>query len=132
MLKLPLFGGCACAGVRYRLDAMPEDSGYCHCRICQRTSAAPAVPWALVPAAALHYQSGDIGIFRSSDRGERRFCRACGTPLEYRERADDRVSLNSVTLDHPELIVPQKHIWCASRLPWFEVADDLPRFDGSR
>ncbi|MOA61801.1 Glutathione-dependent formaldehyde-activating enzyme [compost metagenome] len=84
----------------------------------------------MVPAAALHYAGGDIGIFQSSDHGERRFCRQCGTPLEYRERGRDEVGLNSVTLDHPELVAPQKHIWYASRLPWFEVADDLPRFEG--
>ncbi|MGH8432910.1 MAG: GFA family protein [Pseudomonas sp.] len=129
MPELPLFGGCACGGVRYRLEFMPSETGYWHCRICQRVSAAPAVPWAMVPAAALHYECGDIGIFHSSERGGLRFCRQCGTPLEYRERGLDRVGLNSVTLDHPEWVPPRKHIWCASRLPWFEVEDDLPRFD---
>lgn len=130
MFSLPVFGGCACGGVRYRLDSLPGESGYCHCRICQKVSAAPAIPWAMVPASALHYLSGDIGIFHSSARGERRFCRACGTPLEYREQGRDEVGLNSVTLDQPAAVVPQKHIWYASHLPWFELADDLPRFAG--
>ena len=128
MLSLPLFGGCACGAVRYRLDSAPTESGYCHCRICQKVSAAPAIPWAMVPLAALHYLSGDIGLFNSSVRGERRFCRSCGTPLEYREQGASEVGLNSITLDHPEWVPPQKHIWCASRVPWFEPADDLPRY----
>ncbi|MDH1262742.1 GFA family protein [Pseudomonas sp. GD03944] len=129
MVTLPLFGGCACGQVRYRLDALPGDTGYCHCRTCQRCAAAPAVPWAMVPAQALHYLSGDVGIFRSSEHGERRFCRDCGTYLEYREQGYAEIGLSSVTLDHSEWFPPQKHIWFASRVPWFEPADDLPRFD---
>lgn len=129
MVTLPLFGGCACGSVRYRLESLPGESGYCHCRMCQKSAAAPAIPWAMVPATALHYVSGDIGIFHSSAMGERRFCRDCGTALEYREQGREEVGLNSVTLDHPEWFPPQKHIWYASRLPWFELADDLPRFD---
>ncbi|WP_449224145.1 GFA family protein [Azotobacter bryophylli] len=40
----PLFGGCACGSIRYRLDAEPSETGYFHCRICQKISAALAVP----------------------------------------------------------------------------------------
>lgn len=130
MVSLPLFGGCACGSVRYRLESLPTETGYCHCRICQKSGATPAMPWAMVPGVTLHYLSGDIGVFRSSTRGERRFCRDCGTPLEYREQGREEVGLNSVTLDYPEWFAPQKHIWYASRLPWFELADDLPRFAG--
>lgn len=31
------------------------------------------------------------------------------------------------SLDHPELAVPTEHLSVESRLPWFDVADNLPR-----
>ena len=36
--------------------------------------------------------------------------------------------MNLVTLDHPEQVAPQYHIWTDSRIPWFDTADSLPRY----
>ena len=127
MLPLPLFGGCACGAVRYRVDVEPAETGYCHCRICQKSNAAPAVPWAVIPLTGFQYLSGELGMWRSSEEGERRFCVKCGTPLEFRVRDGDTVGLNTVTLDEPEWVKPQCHIWCSSQLSWFDTVDDLPR-----
>jgi hypothetical protein len=40
-----------------------------------------------------------------------------------------QVTLGS--LDYPERITPQDHVWTDSQLSWFEVKDDLPRFPRS-
>lgn len=127
MLPLPLFGGCACGAVRYQIDAEPEETGYCHCRICQKSSGAPAVAWATFPLTGVRYLSGELGLWRSSEDGERRFCVKCGTPVEFRVSDGETLSLSSVTLDQPELVKPECHIWCSSQLPWFDTVDDLPR-----
>ena len=58
------------------------------------------------------------------------FCPACGSQLTFRAAENPTyVSVNLPTLDRPEALAPRIHIWRASRLPWFEVKDDLPRFD---
>ena len=31
------------------------------------------------------------------------------------------------TLDDPDAVVPEMHIWVESQLPWFKLADNLPR-----
>ena len=36
------------------------------------------------------------------------------------------------TLDTPDAITPQVHIWTESQRPWFKVADDLPKFSQER
>ena len=130
MATLPLFGGCACGNIRYRVSVTPLDTGYCHCRLCQRTSGAPVLAWARVPIAEFRYLSGEPSIYRSSAWGERRFCPSCGTQVEFR-LADkpEYVELNFVTLDEPDVIEPKMHIWCSSRLPWLELGDSLPRYD---
>ena len=32
------------------------------------------------------------------------------------------------SLDEPHRIRPTFHQWVSSKLPWFEISDDLPRF----
>jgi hypothetical protein len=34
-------------------------------------------------------------------------------------------------LDHDPGLRPQMHIFVGSKAPWFEIADDLPRYDAA-
>lgn len=127
-------GGCLCGAVRYVVSAGGiRESGYCHCRTCQRQSGAPVVAWFAVPSGRIRYISGDPARFRASARATREFCAACGTYLVFRE--DDlsaTVSVNTATLDEPSLVPPMFHIYRESRISWFETADDLPRHHRGR
>jgi hypothetical protein len=59
----------------------------------------------------------------------RHFCADCGSQLTFRPAENPAyVSINLPTLDRPEALAPRRHIWTSSRLPWFEVKDDLPRY----
>jgi hypothetical protein len=128
MMKLPLEGGCLCGAVRYRIDAEPEHAGYCHCRICQRAAGAPVVAWLTVALAAFAWTKGEPVVYRSSAKAERLFCGACGTQLVFREVAlPGELDVTLASLDEPAGIPPSHHIWTSSRIPWFDVADDLPR-----
>jgi len=124
----PLTGGCACGAVRYRVAAGPRDVAYCHCRLCQKTSGAPTLAWASVPIESFAYTEGAPRVYRSSDWGERRFCGECGTQLEFRRSRGARsVDITLASLDDPEALRPAYHVWTASRISWFDTADDLPR-----
>ena len=128
-MTLPLEGGCHCGALRYRITVPPTDSGYCHCRICQHTTTAPAAPWALVPIAGFAMTRGEAVVYRSSSWGERHFCGACGTQLFYREsEGPDWVSFNIVSLDDPTAVEPARHIFTASQIGWYDTADELPRY----
>ena len=121
-------GGCLCGALRYAFGSAPYDAGYCHCRLCQRSSGAPVLAWATFPAGSFCYTQGAPAIFKSSAWGQREFCRDCGTPLLFRNSADKKtVDLNMVTLDDPEQLDPEYHIWTESQLKWFDIADHLPR-----
>jgi hypothetical protein len=62
----------------------------------------------------------------------RGFCRDCGSSLTYAStRFPDYVQLHLGTLDNPEVVVPEAHVHCAEKVAWFEVADELPHFEGS-
>jgi hypothetical protein len=122
-------GGCLCGAVRYAVAAgAVAESGYCHCRTCQKQSGAPVVAWFAVAPQRLSILTGAPRTYRASDRAGREFCSACGTYLFFREDdCDATVSINTATLDDPALVPPQFHIYCESRIGWFDTADGLPR-----
>ena len=123
-------GGCSCGRLRYGTRGRPFDTGYCHCRICQRTSGAPLLAWASFPVEAFEYSQGAPGVYRSSPHGQREFCSSCGTQIAYREsEGAASVDVNLASLDDPESLPPQYHVWTKSRISWFDTADDLPRYE---
>ena len=121
-------GGCLCGALRYAAHGEPVDVGYCHCRICQRSSEAPVLAWASFPNDAFAYTKGSPATYRSSPRAGREFCAACGTQVAFREDGATSVDLNIGSLDQPGSLVPQYHIWTQSRIPRFETADELQRY----
>jgi hypothetical protein len=124
-------GGCLCGAVRYRVTGEPQSTTWCHCRMCQRASGAPAVAWGTFPPEAFVFTLGAPAVFRSSPRGERSFCPACGTPLTFRPAAGRRdIDITLASLDDPAALAPDHHIWRMSRIAWFDTADTLPRYDG--
>jgi hypothetical protein len=40
----------------------------------------------------------------------------------------DRVQVALGSLDEPQRVRPDDHVWTQSQLPWFQVNDNLPRF----
>jgi hypothetical protein len=128
-------GGCLCGEVRYRVaaGAPVTDVAYCHCRMCQRAAGAPVAAWCTVPAAALAWTRGRPRAHRSSERAGRLFCPDCGSQLAFRMLDEpDRLDLAVASLDRPEEVAPEYHIWVSSRMPWFETRDELPRHRGER
>jgi hypothetical protein len=125
-------GGCLCGAIRFASTAAPVATGYCHCRLCQRSSGAPALAWGSFPLSSFAYLRGKPSIYRSSSHGQREFCTTCGSQLAYRESAGaTTVDVNLVALDDPDALEPRCHIWTGSRIRWFETTDAQPRFEGA-
>lgn len=125
-----LIGGCACGAVRYQLKSVPFDTGYCHCRTCQLNSGAPAMVFSSVPAGDLVFTRGadKVKRFDSSSFGFRRFCGECGTPFTMEvAHQPETIDFSVATLDAPDVLAPEFHIFWGSRIGWFEPSDDLPR-----
>ncbi|MBV9842519.1 MAG: GFA family protein [Sphingomonadaceae bacterium] len=125
-------GGCACGRVRYRLASTPVDTGWCHCRLCQKVAGAPALVFGTVPIGDFLIEQGaeQIGAISLVDHGVRQFARCCGTPLTIQVvHQPGRIDVTIASLDDPAAVPPGFHIWMASAIPWAEPGDDLPRFD---
>ena len=128
-------GGCLCGAVRYELASEPYDCGWCHCRTCQLYGGAPALPFASVPTGDFHWTRGEEAVrwVKSSNFGRRAFCSQCGSPLQVRvDHQPDTIDFPIVTLDDPEPVKPEFHIFWARRVGWFDPRDGLPRHDRFR
>ena len=125
-------GGCLCGAVRYRSTAAPIRCVICHCEYCRKHSGAPCLSFVHFPAAAFTWLNREPSKYQSSRYAMRGFCADCGSTLSMHETVlGDRVQVTLGSLDHPERVRPQDHVWVRSRIPWFDVADDLPRFERS-
>ena len=123
-----LEGGCQCGAVRYRITGEPVPAALCHCSMCRRAHAAPAVAWAMVAESQLQFLAAEPAIYESSPGARRGFCPRCGTQISF--TADYLPGLVDITigsLDDPARVPPTLHYWESRRLPWLQLADGLPR-----
>lgn len=122
-------GGCLCGSLRFRVAAPPIDSGYCHCRMCQKNSGAPVVAWVTFPTETFSWLAGDPRVYASSDHAKRHFCGRCGSVLMFKStKSPNEVSVNTASFDDPNAFPPRKHVFSESRINWFHTKDALPRF----
>jgi len=127
-----LTGGCLCGAVRYEVTAPLQGASYCHCRMCQKASGAPVATWTWVALENFSYSKGEPVAYQSSPKAIRFFCGTCGSQLTARTaEAPVQMEINLATLDNPEVIKPEYHIWTSSQLSWLEIVDDLPRHNES-
>lgn len=122
-------GHCHCGEVRWGSDGPIAWSCYCHCEDCRRNCAAPVTAFFGVPHESVRWDGKTPRTYASSEGVERLFCGNCGTPMAYR-RADDTVNLHLyiATLDNPEEVAPQSHVFHAAHLRWLSLGDQLPKY----
>ena len=132
---LPLAGGCQCGSCRYEVSAHPYVAYTCHCRECQKLTSSAFLTCMHVPAECLELSTGEpISKQRIADSGNTLttyFCGACGSTLFIRNDARPHVRTVHVgSLDHPEQINVDAHIWVKRKLPWVTLPSDHRVFEG--
>ena len=129
MEKLSLEGGCQCGSVRYRISGSPVMAALCHCSMCRRANAAPAVAWAMFQEAQVDFTSQLPAVYESSPGSRRGFCARCGTQISFAaDYIPGLIDITICSLDDPGQVAPAFHYWESKRLPWLHVADQLPRY----
>jgi hypothetical protein len=119
-------GGCQCGAVRYEWAERPEFASVCHCRMCQKASGQPFMALTGGKLEHLRWTRGAPSIFKSSDKAERGFCSACGTPLTYRFEGSGTISVTMTSLDDPEAIRPSRQYGIEGKVSWVDTIGSLP------
>ena len=130
-------GACLCGSVRYEVEGPLPPLMHCHCSMCRKHHGSPFASFIAVPAAAVHWLTGDDALIdhRSSAARTRRACRTCGSvaPAAVGDRAlvpaanlfDDENALSALNALHA------LHAFVGSKAPWHVIADGLPKYDGA-
>jgi hypothetical protein len=89
------------------------------------------VPWGTVGLGQWRVVRGELTQYRSSAPVLRGFCATCGTGITYRHTdRPQEVDVALATLDEPQRLAPEAHVWVADKVPWLQITDGLPQFDG--
>ena len=122
-IDVTVTGGCQCGAVRYRATQMLANAHLCHCRMCQKAVGNIFAALVAAPDEAVTWTRGEPAVFKSSERVERGFCAACGTPLFYHHLDSGRINFTMGSLDDPATFPPLAQVGTEARVPWFA---DLP------
>jgi hypothetical protein len=120
----PADGGCDCRRLRYRMRTPPLIVHCCHCRWCQRESGASFALNAVIESDRLELLEGApefVDTPSQSGQGQRiARCPDCRLALwSHYPGAGPILSFVRVgTLDRPDLLAPDIHIYTASKQPW--------------
>jgi len=128
----PAEGGCDCRAVRYRMETAPLFVHCCHCRWCQRESGASFALNAMIEAdrvTQLGRPPELVNTPSASGSGQMiARCPACKVAVwSHYAGAGPVVAFVRVgTLDNPDLLPPDIHIFTASRQPWVVLPVGTP------
>lgn len=120
-------GGCLCGNVRWESQRGLELSSHCHCSRCRKAHGTAYGTYATAPEEGFRIE-GKPTRFESSSSFARCFCPRCGS-VTPGDAAEGHRVVPLGGLDGEPSVRPLAHIFVASKAPWFEWRDALPRFD---
>jgi hypothetical protein len=120
-------GGCTCRAVRFSLTSAPLIVHCCHCRWCQRESGASFALNAVIEADRVVLLAGSPEIVMTpsqSGKGQKIMrCAQCRVALwsTYAGAGDALRFVRVGTLDDPDRLEPDIHIYTESKQPWVVI-----------
>jgi hypothetical protein len=128
----PLEGGCTCRAVRYRVTSKPMFVHCCHCRWCQRETGASFALNAMIEADRVQMLQGEVEVINTptnSGKGQKiARCPTCKIAVwsNYAGAGDAVRFVRVGTLDEPDRLPPDIHIFTSSKQPWVVLAPGAP------
>jgi hypothetical protein len=127
-----LEGRCTCGQVRYRVSGRPLFVHCCHCRWCQRETGSAFALNALFESDRVELLQGSVEAVdtpSASGKGQQIVrCPRCRVALwSHYAGAGEAVSFLRVgTLDEPDRLPPDIHIFTESKQPWLALPEGAP------
>jgi hypothetical protein len=128
----PMEGRCTCARVRYRMTSRPLFVHCCHCRWCQRETGASFALNAMIEAerVVLLGDAPEVVVTPSnSGKGQKiSRCPICRIAVwsNYAGAGDAVRFVRVGTLEDPDRLPPDIHIFTSSKQPWVVIPPGMP------
>ena len=128
----PLEGGCDCRQVRFCMASAPLVVHCCHCRWCQRETGASFALNAMIESDRVTLLGAEPQLTQtpSASRAGQQIarCPACGIALwsHYAGSGPLTRFVRVGTLDEPDHLPPDVHIFTRSKQPWVVIPPGVP------
>ena len=128
-------GGCDCKRIRYRLESRPLFVHCCHCRWCQRESGSAFALNAMIESdrvTNLGEEPELVDTPSNSGSGQKiARCPSCRVAVWSHYAGSGPITrfVRVGTLDQPDLLPPDVHIFTASKQPWVVLPVGVPAFE---
>lgn len=128
----PIEGGCDCELIRYRMESAPLFVHCCHCHWCQRESGASFALNAMIEADRvinLGVEPDVVDTPSESGFGQKiARCPKCRVAVwsNYAGSGPIVKFVRVGTLDRPNQLPPDIHIFTASKQPWIQLGTQIP------
>ena len=116
-------GKCLCGAVRLTLARPPKEVGACHCNMCRRWASGPSM--AFDAGKDLEIEGKDhVTAYRSSEWGERAFCKTCGSNLYFRLVEADSYVVCVGLLDDQDGLAFTSQIFIDAKPAFYDFANN--------
>jgi len=122
-----LTGGCLCGAARYEAIGDALATCHCHCERFRRSSGSAFATAVGFPKEAVTWTKEEPVAYRSSENASRLFCPHCGSSMAHHWVDIGTIWPYVGTLDHPESVTPEFHLFTNEQLSWVKLDDGLPR-----
>ena len=128
-----LRGSCLCGSAAYEVTGPIRVVHNCHCSRCRKARAAAHTTNGFAAMGDVRYTRGEdtLRTYRLPDARffSQVFCPTCGSGLPRLDPERGIAVIPFGSLDDDPRRGAEDHIFVASQAPWYEITDDLPRFD---
>ena len=126
-----IHGACLCGAIAFSVAPLYRWFAHCHCSMCRKQHGSLFATSLGVAREAFRWLGGADGIvhYRATSAFERPFCRRCGSSVPAVSHDERYWHVPAGLLDGDLGARPRAHIFAASRPPFYELDDDLPRHE---
>jgi hypothetical protein len=126
-----LTGSCLCRKVKIQVPDIFDWVGYCHCSECRKFSGSAFASAAGVDFEDFEITQGEefVAHYHKSEDTDLGFCSNCGSSLFSKKLETKIYYILLGILDDPPAQKPASHIFVGSKAPWYEITDDISKFD---
>ena len=124
-------GSCLCGGVAFEMTGTPIVVTHCHCSQCRKVRGTANATNLAVALDGVRYLRGEelLTTFRAPDKKyfAHAFCKVCGASMPRMDVERGIAIVPMGAFDDDPGVLPERHIFVASKAPWDRITDDLPQ-----
>lgn len=121
----PLNAECLCGSVQFTATPENDEAGVCHCTMCQRWTGGLSIMRSCTGLDVS--KDDDLGIYVSSEWGERGFCRNCGSSLFWRAKDGSHTAIAVAAFGQHDGIRLTTEIFYDRKPDYYALANDTQK-----